>query len=463
MSRPRRALVWSVWAAVGLLVALTGLILFLLTTQPGAAFVVGYLDGKLPVDLAVGDVGGRLVGPLELGNVRLAASGIVLEVDHLAVRWRPHELLNGRRLHLEAVRIDGLRVAVRGTGEQGLPADSTPPTGKEALERDSLSLPIELIFDDLRVHDASFSVPGVLEARQVDLNARGTLESYNADLTAVFDLKDSLTAAVAATGTGALNSFALDSFQAKLLHGELRAQGAVAWRPEVAWQLAVEADTLAPADLAPNPADWPGRVSLTGTTRGGTKDGQTSVRVDVDTLHGALRGQPIAGSLSGSIAGSEYDISRADIDWGRIRIDAAGGISRQRLAVEFELEAPDLGAALPRASGSVSAAGKLGGSPSSPQVAASFQAAGVTVGTLRLDSARGDVDLDWAARGRNQAVAILSGLAVANQVVDSARLELRGSKESHELTFRAASDGSRVALRADSQLAAIDNLYFIRP
>jgi autotransporter translocation and assembly factor TamB len=456
MPKLPRAFVWSIRGVAALLAAVTALILFLLTTQPGAALVVRYLGGKFPVDLAVGTVSGRLVGPLELGNVRLLVSGVALEFEHLAITWRPSELVNGRRVHLEAVRIDGLRIVAPGEDSEDVTRDPTPPADVATFSPDSISLPIEIVFDDVRVSDASVSVPGLLELRRVDLQAHGTVDSYQADLTAVADPLDFPGTRIEASGTGNLNSFALESFRSNPLRGELRARGSVSWKPDLAWQLSLEADTLAPADLASNPADWPGRLSLTGSARGGVTDRQVFVRIDVDTLRGVLRGQPISGRLSGAIAGPAYELERADFDWGRIRIDAAGDISRQRLALDFELEAPDLSAALPQASGSISAAGKLAGTPSSPQLDATLRADGLSVGVLRLDSARASIDLDWAAGGQNRAQASVSGLAVANQSVDSAQLELGGTKERHELTVRMVGDRARLALRAAGRMRGTD-------
>lgn len=435
-----------------LLGAVTILVLFLLTTQPGAALIVDYLEGRLPIDLAVEHVEGRLVGPLELGNVRLTVSGVTFEADHLVVDWRPFELLSARRVHLEAVRIDGMRVTAGPKDQEDVAADSTPAGQTEDSGTDSIALPVDIVFDDLRLSNGSLSVPEVLELSDVTLQARGSARSYSAGVTASMAVLDYPAAQVSVSGTGSLSSFVLDSFRSDLLRGALRAQGSAAWMPQVSWQLAIQGDTLAPADLAPDPADWPGRLSLTATTRGGLRDGRPSLRIDVDTLSGSLRGQPLSGSLSGRIEGSEYELSRADLDWGRTRIDAAGDISRERLALEFEINAPDLGAALPRASGSVSAAGNLAGTPAAPRVDASLEARGVSVGQFSLDSAQARVDLDWAARGRNEARVSLSGLEVASQVVDSAVVELRGSKEDHELRARMVNDRARLALEAGGGL-----------
>ncbi|MGD8699380.1 MAG: translocation/assembly module TamB domain-containing protein [Gemmatimonadales bacterium] len=448
----RRVLVRSIWAVAALLGAVTVLVLFLLTTQPGAALVIGYLDGRLPIDLAVEDVEGRLIGPLELENVRLAVSGVTFDVDQLRVDWSPFLLLRARRVHLESVRIDGLHATVQGNAQADAPADSTVGKPTEGAGTDSLALPIQVQFADLRLSNGSLSIPDVLELRDVRLHARGNSGSYTVDLSALADLLDFPAAPVTASGTGSLSSFALDSLHASVLRGELRARGSVSWAPQVNWQLAVAGDTLAPADVAPNPADWPGRLSLAATTRGGLRDGRPSLQIDVDTLSGSLRGQPIAGSLSGRVEGSEYELSRADLDWGQTRIDAAGNISRERLALQFEINAPDLGAALPRASGSISAAGTLGGSPSTPQIAASFHAQDVSIGKTSLDSARARVDLDWAARGRNEARVVLSGLEVADQIVDSAHIELRGSKENHDLTARMVGDRASLTLEAGGGL-----------
>jgi autotransporter translocation and assembly factor TamB len=452
MRKLLRVLAWTIGGLAAVLVAVLALLAFVLTTQPGAALVVRYVEGKLPIDLAVADVDGRLVGPLELGGARLRLNGVRYEVDRMIVDWRPIDLIDGR-VHLESVIIDGLRVtAGRERNEGEAQADSLVAAETTEPDTSLISLPIELVLGVVQLRDGSLSIPDLLEVRNVVLEARGTAESYTAEITATTELLNFPAVQVSTAGSGSLNSFTLESFKAAALQGGLRAQGSVSWMPQVAWELAVQGDTLVPAQLAPDPQDWPGRLSISASTQGGLKDGRPSLVIDVDTLHGSLRGYPIAGRLSGGIEGSEYDLALVDLDWGTISIDAAGGISSQRLALEFEVEAPDIGTALPRASGSISAVGNLAGSPSSPQIEASLLARGLTADRFELDSARAIVDIDWAARSRNEAQLTLTGLEVADQAVDSLYLVLRGTRESHELTTRIASSLADIAISASGAL-----------
>jgi autotransporter translocation and assembly factor TamB len=452
MRKLLRVLAWTIGGLAAILVAALALLAFLLTTQPGAALVVRYVEGKLPIDLAVADVDGRLVGPLELGGAKLALNGVRFEVDRMIVDWRPIDLLQGQ-VHLESVAVDGLRLTTGREREEGEEkADSLVAAETTEPDTSPISLPIELVLRDVHLSNGSLSIPDVLEAQEVVLRTRGTAESYTAEITAKVELLDFPAMQISLAGDGSLNSFTLESLKADALDGELRAQGSVSWMPEVAWEVAVQGDTLVPASLAPDPADWPGRLSISASTRGGLNDGRPSIRIEVDTLRGSLRDHPINGRLSGGIEASEYDLTLVDLDWGTIRIDAAGSINRQQLAVEFEVEAPDIGTALPRASGSVSATGNLAGTPSSPQIKASLLARDVLGDGFALDSARAVVDLDWAARSRSEARMTLTGLAVANQAVDSLDLTLRGTRESHELTARIASNMADIAFSARGAL-----------
>ncbi|UCF19381.1 MAG: translocation/assembly module TamB domain-containing protein [Gemmatimonadota bacterium] len=451
MGRARRPLRWMVGAiaALALLIAVASILL--LTTRPGARLAVNLIADRLPVALMVADVRGRLIGPLELIDARLVLDGVDLEADELVIAWRPLAILR-RRVHLESVRIHGFRITVQEEGKEAAAPDAIQASSTSPPDTAGIALPIEVILDALQLRDGSLSIPEVLEARDITLQASGTLESYKAEIEAAVELLDFPAMRLGAAGSGTLNGIVLRSTLTGALKGELRTWGSVSWKPQLTWDIEVEGDTLVAAAVAPNPEEWPGRLSLRGRTRGRLEADRPLVWIEVDTLQGSLRRQPLAGRLSGGIDGSEYELATVSLDWGNIRIAAQGGLSPERLALDFTLDVPDMGAALPRSSGSVTASGKLSGSPSAPQVKAALRARELTVDRFELDSVRALVDVDWAERSRNEVQLALSGLRVANLVLDSLSLMVQGSKEGHQLDARIASERADVELRATGAL-----------
>ena len=442
----RRLLKWGLWSSLVVLISAFALAWFLLMTEAGARLALKTALAQLDLPITYGEVSGSIGGRLEISDLSLEIDAISASIDHLALEWRLMELRHSR-LHIESIQISGARSVIRTEALGGGAPDSTSELQAEVREGDDRILPIDLMVDALRLRDVAFAVTDVGEAYGINLDAAGTIDSFTVDGRLVIVAPEVGSVGLEISGTGSHRGIELSRLNADVLDGRLRAQGSLSWMPTVEWRVDVQADSLAPAQFASNPADWPGRLSFRGSTEGSAGD-TLALRFQLDTLFGVLRDVPLSGKVSGTVYGSQYSVSDLALDWGSIRVRGEGEIGEHLDAV-FELDAPDLSAVLPDSKGSVSVVGHIAGTRSAPRIDASLVAKGVEVVGIRVEDADADIDVNWAPGGGNDISVRASGVQVAEQIVETLVVEVRGTREEHAIGARAVGE------RLDVKLAAI--------
>lgn len=149
-----------------LLLGVGGLAL-LAGSAPGLRVVVAQLVPRLPGEVSVVAVEGRLVGPLTLSGLSWSDGQTRVQLERLELDWRPGRL--GRReLDVQRLRLRGLRVELPGPS-----APATEPAGlPEALP--TLELPLVLRLQRLSVEGIELwrEDQAVLALDRVDADAR---------------------------------------------------------------------------------------------------------------------------------------------------------------------------------------------------------------------------------------------------------------------------------------------------
>jgi autotransporter translocation and assembly factor TamB len=446
--RARRVIKRTALGLAASLIVLAVILLFTTTTTAGARITLRMLAARFPVKLEFEDLHGSLRGPLSLEGISGGTSTFDFRIDRMTFDLRLFELVKGR-VHLDSIQVVGARATLmRDTVAAGESTRSTDTLQIAASEERRFELPVALVFDRVVLDDASVSVSGDINVSDIHLTASGTDVDYRTEATATISAADLGQAWIEASGGGDSHELRLDQFHAMVLDGEVRGSGRLSWQPGVEWQAALEADSLTPSTLVSKPEDWPGWVSLRAAIDGRLVDGRREMDVRIDTVYGTLRGRPLTGVVKSTIKGSEYSLDQVDIDWGPARIDAAGVMNGDLLDLGFDLRVPNLAIILPRSSGSVYARGRLAGSPSTPVINATAMASSVVLGELRLRHANARVDVDWLNRSRNEVNVTIEDAEYSDQIIDSVRLVVRGSRESHRVEATVASS------RADINLAA---------
>ncbi len=131
----RRRLWWLLLVA---LVVPVALLAWLLATESGLRFIWGQLAPRLPAEIGVEQVAGRLSGPLQLSGLHYAAAGTAVSVAKVEFDWRPSALLSGR-LQLDRLAVSGVDLTLPASSDEPPPEQ---PAGPLSLPEIAPPLPV---------------------------------------------------------------------------------------------------------------------------------------------------------------------------------------------------------------------------------------------------------------------------------------------------------------------------------
>jgi len=453
-TKGRRVVRWvrRLLLALGvLLLAALGFAAFLVGTTSGGRVALSLAGGVLSDGLEVGFGGfsGRLIDRFELRGVSLRLPAIEIAADRVVVEWRAAGLLR-KQVHVNAATVEGVDVRL---------LDAPPePAAASDTDMDSLrgpplaELPVHISFDSVGVTGITFRMKDSVWVSGARAVVAGELDDYRLSFSGHVDVPDLVSAEATLSGTGSMVDFQLESLVAETLGGRVSASGALAWWPEVTWDVNLEAQGLEPSLVLPEPDEWPGWISLVGSSTGRVSDaGQVEVQAVVDTLFGEVRGELLDGWFEAHLRGKDLELPALRMTWGPAVVRAAGTVG-ETLDLDFEAEVPDLGLAVPGSAGRVVARGRLTGPRETPRIRASFQAGGVRTKTVVAESVDGEVDLDLA--GPLGATVFARAVSIAGREVDSARVVLSGRRDAHRLEASVRGPDGELDIEATGRLDA---------
>jgi translocation and assembly module TamB len=143
----------------------------LLGTQRGLEFAFAQLQRLAPGTLEVGELRGRIVGPIGIEGLRYEDDGLTLRVAQAELDWSPQGLLRGL-VDIEVLRAQGLVWVSAGGSESEADLD---PAGLPAL-------PVALALRDARLRDARIEWPGRAPLRIDALGLSGSLRGERLQL-----------------------------------------------------------------------------------------------------------------------------------------------------------------------------------------------------------------------------------------------------------------------------------------
>lgn len=283
-----------------------------------------------------------------------------------------------------------------------------------------------------------------IESDRGSARVRGTMADFDLHSDALLAGRNVPPGRWTLDGRGGNGRLAVRTVIANIFDGRIVGNGSVAWRPAVSWRLSFEGRGIDPGTVW---RAYPGSLAFAGRSEGVNGPSGPSGRILVTRLTGTLRNQPVTASGTLSARGGQYTLANAVATWGPNRVAANGGFGHA-FSLDWKVDAPQVGAALAQASGSLHGEGTLRGTRAHPHLAGTVQGdslffARAHAGTLR---AAGDVDLrpggivqlDLAAERVN------AGTHAADRLIVTAR----GTRERHE--WRASLAG-----RGDSTVAAL--------
>lgn len=152
---------------IAVLAMLAAVFAWLVGTTSGLRFLAARALPHLPVSYSPGDVEGRLLGPLALGPLELAAPGLSGSIERIELDWRPMELWRGS-LHILELQVRRPLLSLAPTGDVA----QAPPQGATG----QFSLPLRLVADRLAVIDGELEADGetLVEGLQLELAGRAS-------------------------------------------------------------------------------------------------------------------------------------------------------------------------------------------------------------------------------------------------------------------------------------------------
>jgi translocation and assembly module TamB len=450
MSAARAALRWSkriLVTAAAAAVMVLALLVFLLGTASGGKLALKWIVlPLLPIEAEIAGLAGRLWGGFELRDAEVRLAGVEAHAELVRVRWRPLALL-GRHVDVETLEIRGVDLRI-----YDAPENESAAVLEEVAEAGATSdppladLPVRVSFDSVDVEGIQASVLDSITLQGGRLRLAGSLEEYSLVLEGTARESRLGPVDVAFQGEGTPTQLQVAELRAALLDGSLHGSGDIQWWPAVSWRLAFRGDTLRPAALMPEPDEWPGKISIEGSTSGEARpETGLALQASVDTLGGELRGERIQGRLSGRLAGDDLRLEALSVVFGPARLSATGTYAE---GVDLEFQAS------PGSAGSFQTWGRVSGTPEEPRVVADFLASDIRIDGARAAAAEaeGRVDLDLSAGGDLSAALLARRMSLLGKDLDSVTVELSGTRSAHALAVRASGADAWLRLEAKGRL-----------
>jgi translocation and assembly module TamB len=278
-----------------------------------------------------------------------------------------------------------------------------------------------------------------------NLRLEGTLAAYRVTADADVSAKGLPPGTWKIAGRGDTAHVALDSLAGSILGGTFSASGSVAWKPAVAWDLAIAGENLDPSGMAPG---YPGRLAFRGATKGTLEKSGPVGSVSLASLDGTLRGQPVSGAAEARFAVSDVILSKADFHVATARLQGSGRIG-DAWDLSFRLDTPDVGLVLPDARGSLAAAGHVSGRRETPRLRVTADGRSLSQGARQVARLRLDADVDFRRDAPSRVDLDLGGVVlVAGRTVDTVALRLAGTLAHHDLTLTAKNAKTNLAFAA---------------
>jgi translocation and assembly module TamB len=307
-----------------------------------------------------------------------------------------------------------------------LSAKGTVGTGAEPMK-------LDIIADWRRLAWPLRGAPTVV-SRGGEATVRGTLADYRVELDADLAGPSIPPGRWALAGRGGEEKMEIRSLRGSVLSGRLAASGTVAWKPRVEWRVKVNGENLNPA-AQPEWAAWPARLSFAATSDGHLADAGPFGRVDLTELDGNLRGNPVAGRVHLELLGDRYRLPRLDLRSGSARVTAAGTFSADAGNLDFQLDAPNLGEALPDAGGSLMARGNVSGPWKAPRVRAQANGERLVFRTNNAETLALVADVDLSRNGNILVDLDAGSVGMGEQRFETVTLDGQGTRQNHNLVL----------------------------
>lgn len=389
---------------------------------------------------------------LQLDGLRLEGEGVQLAASGRVAGQYPHRL--SMRIDWQVSWPDLPEVAGRGEVSGDI---------KRLDIKQTLHLPDEVVITGSLTPDltagrhrfeltsewAELAIPvgaEILYSRQGRLALKGEPDAYSLEMTTraqhplVIDPFNLLI-----TGRGNLEQLLIERGELRALNGESLFSGRLSWAPTLSWKLSLQASAIDPGRRWP---EWPGALTLDATLLGSlTAAKALHLDMDVQQLHGTLRGYPVDGHGQVSLRDDRLVVHGLKLRSGnnQARLD---GVLRPRLEASFDLDAKDLRQLAPGLAGSLQGKGSLQGSLEDPGMQLDLHGRRLNLNGLLADELTLAADIDPANAQRSHWSLQSRGLEHQGLRLDTLSISGTGNAGQHQIHAKADGSDIEVAIRA---------------
>ncbi|MDL5364123.1 translocation/assembly module TamB domain-containing protein [Xanthomonas sp. NCPPB 2654] len=234
--------------------------------------------------------------------------------------------------------------------------------------------------------------------------------------------------------------------QAAMPTGTLDLGGAVAWAPELSWDLSGKLAGFDPGYFAPG---WDGNLSGQFASKGKQlplrPDGSAAgyqASLDVPHLNGKLRSRPLDANGKFALQGEQGE-GKLQLALGDSRVQAQGKVGDQ-LDIDAQLQPLQLADLLPGATGSLRGSVQVKGRRDAPDLTADLTGNSLKWDSYGADSVTLRGRLPW--RGSGGELALRGSAINAGMVLQTLRVDARGAVENLQLDADTQNDMGTLAL-----------------
>lgn len=353
---------------------------------------------------------------------------------------------NGERWHIERadVTLPGTPTRLTAQGDLTVPAEAT---GRELgfqgeVSWTNLAYPIR----------RPANTPPTVASAQGSATIAGDLEDYEATVQADISGGQIPPGRWMVAGTGTQERFRFRTLEGDVLAGRIAGQGEVSWKPQVTWNANLRGDGLQPGRQWEG---YPGTLAFTAASRGELREAGPFGTLELPRLQGQLRGEPVNATASLRLGGAVHTLNRLEARWSTARFSAAGELG-DRLNLNYSLDAPNLGVAVPQGAGAVTAQGRLSGPASALRIETTARGHGLRFGTTSVQDVNAVADVNLAPNGRIVLDVRSTRIQSGENRIEELTVQGNGSRGNHQIVAAANNAQGRVDLALAGGLVGTD-------
>jgi len=295
-----------------------------------------------------------------------------------------------------------------------------------------------------------WSMPGVVEIQSPGgrFEVAGNLEEYVGSLTGRLRgpgvRENTIEGDLRAVFSGGPSNLEIDGLEIRVGDGRADGAASVDWREQPTFVIDLRGEGFDPALVANN---LHGAVDFDLKTRAALTLKGLRGRVELESLGGVINGYPIAGRASVATAdegGVSFDI---DLTVGDGSLLALGFVGSE-LDLKWVLQAPDLSAFVPGATGKLHSSGQLTGHRGEPRVEAAVRGYDLGWGEVSVGAIDSQVHFDVATGELGETRARIDELRWRGTTLEQLSFSVVGSVANHEIAAELTVLDTKARVRA---------------